>query len=75
MAFIKSVGYFLVSALVLAVFFASGIIATAIAGVIGLFFAIAVVIAFVAFCIKDYCESEPTDPSRGNKEGEPQGKT
>lgn len=61
MGLLKGVGYTILSiAIVLFLLMAGGVIAAFLA-IVGVILTSASVIAFIAICIKEYCESKPTD--------------
>jgi len=60
MGALKWVGYTAAAILVLTALIAGGALITAFLAVAGVALAGAAVIAFTAFCIRDYCESKKT---------------
>lgn len=72
MEVLKTVGYVVLAMMVLVALAVGGGFISAILVLLSLFLIIAAVVAFIAGCIKEYCEPEPNDPKRGNKEGESQ---
>lgn len=75
MGVLKGIGYTLASILVLTVLLVGGALISAFVAVAGAFLMGAAVIAFIAFCIKEYCEHEavPTRPSKGEGRGAEEG--
>lgn len=67
MGVLKGIGYTLAAILVLAVLLTGGALISAFIAVAGAILMGAAVIAFIALCIKEYCEHEsvPTSPSKG----------
>lgn len=74
MGVIRWVGYVLGAVLVLVLVIVGGGILSALLTVFALFLIAAAVVAFLAVCIKEYCEPPPNDPERGNKEPKSQGR-
>lgn len=75
MGVLKGIGYTLASILVLAVLLVGGALISAFVAVAGAVLLGAAVIAFIALCIKEYCEHEsvPTRPSKGEGRGAKEG--
>jgi hypothetical protein len=69
---LKTVGYFILAAFIVIVIFVGGGVVSAILVTLGVLLLGVAVIAFVAACIKEYCEPATTDPTRGTKERKPQ---
>ena len=69
MQLLKGIGYTLAAILVLAVLLSVGALLSAIALASGTFLMGALVVALVAYCIKEYCESEPDRKSSGEAKG------
>lgn len=75
MGVLKGIGYTLASILVLTVLLVGGALVSAFVAVAGAVLMGAAVIAFIALCIKEYCESKsvPTRPSKGEGRGAEEG--
>lgn len=75
MGVLKGIGYTLASILVLAVLLVGGALISAFVAVAGAVLMGAAVIAFIALCIKEYCEhkSVPARPSKGEGRGAQEG--
>jgi len=75
MGVLKGIGYTLASILVLAVLLVGGALISAFVAVAGAILLGAAVIAFIALCIKEYCEHEsvPSRPSKGEGRGTQEG--
>ena len=75
MGVLKGIGYTLASILVLTVLLVGGALISAFIAVAGAILLGAAVIAFIALCIKEYCEHEsvPTRPSKGEGRGTQEG--
>jgi hypothetical protein len=69
MGVLKGIGYTLAAILVLTVLLVGGALISALAAVIGIILVGAAVVAFVALCIKEYCEPVPPRPSEGERRG------
>lgn len=65
MGFLKGIGYALAATFVVVVLTVAGAIVSALAAVFGAILVGASVIAFVAYCIQDYCETKKTRPTTG----------
>jgi hypothetical protein len=70
--FLKTVGYYSLATLIVVAIATTGAFLWVISAVLGLLFAGILVITLIAVCIKEYCETAPTDPRRGIQEREPQ---
>lgn len=73
MGVLKGIGYIIAAALVISVVSALGTLVAGLVIIGGLLFYGALVVAFVAYCIKEYCEAEPgrsetSEHERGRKE-------
>jgi hypothetical protein len=75
MGVLKGIGYTLAAVLVLTVLLVGGALISAFIAVAGAILLGAAVIAFIALCIKEYCEHEsvPTRPSKGEGRGTQEG--
>ena len=75
MGVLKGIGYTLAAILVLTVLLVGGALISALVAVAGAVLLGAAVIAFIALCIKEYCEHEsvPSCPSKGEGRGTQEG--
>ena len=75
MGVLKGIGYTLAAILVLAVLLVGGALISALVAASGAILMGAAVIAFIALCIKEYCEhkSVPARPSKGEGRGTQEG--
>jgi len=73
MGVLKGIGYTLASILVLAVLLIGGALISVAVATVGAILCAAAVIAFVAYCIKDYCEPVPTRSSKSEGRGTQEG--
>jgi hypothetical protein len=69
MGVLKGIGYTLAAILVLTVLLVGGALISVFVAVVGAILLGAAVIAFIALCIKEYCEPVPTRPSKGEERG------
>lgn len=69
MGVLKGIGYTLAAILVLTVLLTVGALLSALALASGTILMGALVVAFVAYCIKEYCESEPDRQKKGEPKG------
>lgn len=73
MGVLKGIGYTLAAILVLTVLLVGGALISAFIAVAGAVLLGAAVIAFIALCIKEYCEPVPRRPSKGERRGTQEG--
>jgi hypothetical protein len=69
MGVLKGIGYTLAGILVLTVLLVGGALISAFIAVAGAVLLGAAVIAFIALCIKEYCEPVPTRSSKSERRG------
>lgn len=72
MGFLKGVGYAIAATFVVVVLGVVGAIVSAIAAASGVILSAIAVIAFVSYCIQDYCETKKTRPTTGEQGREPE---
>jgi hypothetical protein len=70
MGVLKGLGYVVAAVLVVSVLGALSTLIAAIVAIAGLLFYGAIVVGFVAYCIKEYCEAEPDRLETGEQERE-----
>lgn len=73
MGVLKGIGYTLAAILVLTVLLVGGALISALVAAAGVILIGAAVVAFVALCIKEYCEPVPRRPSKGERRGTQEG--
>jgi hypothetical protein len=69
MGVLKGIGYTLAAILVLAVLLVGGALISAFIATVGLILLGACVVAFIALCIKEYCEPVPARSSKSEERG------
>ena len=70
MSVLKGVGYLVAAVILVSALGALGTLIAAVVIIGGLLFYGAIVVGFVAYCIKEYCEDEPDRPKAGEQERE-----
>lgn len=70
MSVLKGLGYLVAAVILVSTLGALGTLIASVVIIGGLLFYGAIVVGFVAYCIKEYCEAEPDRPKAGEQERE-----